>query len=149
MGNEIYVDYTEAGRKHVGSIGKAGWREMRKILPLMLDFINEEMRSERPIHLGDGPVLVWDGDPLRPIAIGLRGDPASQTPFTLEQLLDDKSDVFDEIYFRNPDEVIRLFAWAKYISSYHGAFDLYVPVIEGLKARMHDVEQYASANISR
>lgn len=146
MGNEIVLIHS-GGEEHIASIGKAGWREMRKVLPLMLDFINRSMRDKWAIYHEEHPALLWDGDPERTISIDLRDGPKHQRAFTVETLINDRSEEVDEIYFLDADEVIRLFAWSAYLDQHHGAFGLYAPVIGSLKSRLDGIEKYVSSTL--
>jgi hypothetical protein len=106
----ILVFYDGDGRI-AGDIGKRHWRQMRRLLPLAFDWINEHMR--RPP----------------------KNAPVKLTPatFTLAAMMRDESDKKEEINLINADEWNRFFAWCDFLAALDDTFQFFAPVIHLLR----------------
>lgn len=129
MGNVFYLGN---GGPNVGDMSKGRWREMRRLLPLFLHFINSAMKDDwRPGVMRS--VVVFQNGSSSP-SFGKK-DSLPPTPGTFEfaRLIRDLADDTDEVFFEDQAELVRLISWCDFLESRDGAFLFYKPVADALR----------------
>ncbi len=106
----ILVFYDGDGRI-AGDIGKRHWRQMRRLLPILFDWLNEHMR--RPPK--NAPAAL-----------------ASVT-FKLAAMLRDDADKREEINLIDPAEWKRFFAWCDFLAPLDDTFKFFAPAVTLLR----------------
>jgi hypothetical protein len=122
------------GENVVGDVSKRRWEVIRRLLPILLEYVNSAM------------VLEWGYEEARSVVVHREGavvpdlPPMTAAPpprgrFDLGTLLDDKADHFDEIFILDPGELARLWAWCDFLSERDGVFMLFAPLVTALRER--------------
>lgn len=106
----ILIFYEGDGRI-AGDIDKRHWRQMRRILPPLFDWLNEHMR--RPPKTVP-PTLIVE-------------------PFKLTAMLRDEADKTEEVNLIGLDEWKRFFAWCDFLAPRDDAFKFFGPTVELLR----------------
>ena len=134
----FYKDYQHS----LGDVAAGRWRQMRKLLPALVEYLNESMAVD------------WDSGTRLNVAVseagaspGLPGPrtPPRIGPFALDRLLRDESQTRHEIYIEDADEFMRLLDWHAFLQDRDGAASLYEPLVSELRARTRGIEVFASA----
>jgi hypothetical protein len=119
VGNLVFYRSSE---NDLGDVGKGRWREMRRLLPALIEYLNVAMRHD------------W------------RAEAPPIGEFSLADIVEDKSESFDEIYIRDADELVRLFQWFAFLHQRDGAANLYANLIEELRRCTAGIDRFASAH---
>ncbi|MEZ4310759.1 MAG: hypothetical protein R3F14_22170 [Polyangiaceae bacterium] len=139
MGNCLfYLDRD----KDLGDISKRRWRVLRQLLVVFVDYVNEVMRD--PEAAGDyRSVAVREGGAALHPSLLQVGAPTASAAFKVNDLLEDRSEETDEIFFLDAEELRRLFAWADFLKDRDGAFELFAPLIATLREKTSRIAEYA------
>ena len=106
----ILVFYEGDGRI-AGDIGKRHWRQMRRLLPLLFDWLNEHMRR-----------------PPKPVPEKL-----TVATFKLATMLRDEADAKEEINLIDLAEWKRFFDWCDFLAPLDDTYRFFAPAVELLR----------------
>ena len=109
----IFLFYEGDGRI-AGEISTAHWRQMRRILPVLIDWLNEATKAR---HSPPPPATLLP------------------EPFKLSSLIRDEADTKEEINIRDRHEMKRLFAWCDFLAPLDEAYALFDPIVRILRAQ--------------
>lgn len=122
MGNLVFYRSNE---NDLGDVGKGRWREMRRLLPALIEYLHVAMHQhERVDHTG------------------AEAPPTGE--FRLADIVQDESENLDEIYIRDADELVRLFKWFAFLHQRDGAANLYANLVDELRRCTAGIERFAS-----
>jgi len=136
VGNNIYYLNDE---NDLSDISKGRWKVMRRLLEVLVDFVNSTMKSN------------WSPGEFRNVVVRETKEftnqnafsslsPPSIGEFRLENILEDSSDSFDEIIFINSTELERLFQWCDFLKERDGAFEYFVPLVDTLRQKTAKID---------
>ena len=137
MGHELIYHPDD---RHLGSVSLRRWEEVRKLLPLLVDYINRAMQLEwQPGVLRNVRVLAGGGaDP--PVPPPEQVQPAAR-PFALERMISEELLDQNEVLVYEAAEWDRLFAWCDFLAQRDGAYALYRPLVEVLRPHLARIAQ--------
>jgi hypothetical protein len=113
--HSIYYRDKQDNRHDLGEVAVGRWREMQKLLPLLIEYVNRSI------------MVAWHEGRLANVAIDATGTVApgraaasapspEPRPFVLRDFLVDWADGFSEIDITDAAELQRLFAWCDYLA---------------------------------
>lgn len=137
MGHSIY--YVNINHP-VGDISVGRWREIRRIFPVFLEYINSVMLLSWELGTRRNVIVRTDGTVLPPAPKD--GDKPTVAPFTFEGLIRDESDGLNEIYIESAYELLRMIAWFDFLVARDGAASLYAAFVEVLRPYACEIETY-------
>ena len=118
----ILVFYDGDGRI-AGDIGKRHWRQVRRLLPLLVDWLNDHMR--RPPKVVPPKLIVGT--------------------FKLATMLRDDADKSEEINLLDLGEWKRFFAWCDFLAPYDETFKFFAPVVALLREQSRHPDEAQQA----
>jgi hypothetical protein len=118
----IMVFYEGDGRI-AGDIGKRHWRQMRRILPYLIEWLNEYMRHP-PKGVPEKLILA---------------------PFKLSKMVRDDADKAEEINLSDLVEWNRFFAWCDFLGPIDDTYRFYAPVVELLREQSRHPDEVRQA----
>ena len=129
MGNLFYYRQPD---NELGDISKGRWRQVRKILPHMIDYINESMQEE------------WKEGTIRNISVpGDTLDSKAEIPqkhyLKSDKIFADLSEVQDEVCIIDSEAIKTIFEWSDFLQKRDGAFKLYLPTLGALKQATYGI----------
>jgi hypothetical protein len=118
----IMVFYEGDGRI-AGDIGKRHWRQMRRILPVLVEWLNEHLRKPP------------------------KGYPATLTlaPFKLSAMLKDDADKAEEVNLLGLDEWKRFFAWCEVLDAVDDTYKFFAPTVEVFREQSRHPDELRQA----
>jgi len=119
MGYDIY--YKDHNHR-LSHISQGRWHEMRKLMPLLVEFVNERMK------------INW--------FVQSETELPERRDFAVDELIRDETHMEDKVFFLDAQELQRLFDWCGFLAPRNGAFALYKPLVEELKTFTRGIEQY-------
>ena len=132
MGNLFYYRKPE---NDLGDLSKGRWRQVRKILPHMIDYINESMQEK------------WNEGTIRNVSIPgpnfqAKADIPPKKFLLCDRIFADLSEVQDEVCIIDSRAIKTIFEWSDFLLKRDGAFKLYVPTLEAFKQATYGIENY-------
>lgn len=137
MGNEFYYRTTD---NTLGDLAKGRWSEARRIVPLLVDYVNRSMHRS------------WEGTSALNVTVRSSGPSPcprqhpSSTPevrfIDADSLFADLSAITDEVYVVDAASLKVLFLWCDFLQSIDGAFAFYRPTVDALHQATRGVEEY-------
>ena len=132
MGNTFYYKERE---NDLGEMSNGRWRQVRRILPLMIDYINESMHEE------------WKEGVTRNVSIpGDKLDSSATVPekkyLKKDQIFTDLSGMWSEVFIDDSQAIKTIFEWSDFLQKRDGAYQLYLPTLEALKQATYGIEKY-------
>ena len=112
MGNIIFFQSSE---HEIGNVGKGRWREMRRLLPALVEYLNASTTDR------------------------------DRDTFELTRIFRDESDFRDEVYIDDASELLRLFKRFSSVSERDSSAGFYAPLIEELRLRTQGIERFTTA----
>lgn len=140
LGYELFYAFDNES-KFANDISSRRWEQLRLILPLMIDYVNEMLEHQWYFH-DDPGTAIWERDGQSTIIFNLNDGSPDRSPFRIEDFLDDGPELSGNVHFINAREIIRLFAYCDFLTTHAGAFALYQPVVDELKASLPYVAEY-------
>lgn len=131
----------------LGDVSVGRWREIRKLLPSLVEYLNNAMTLDWEQGTRRNVTLYSDGSVRPPEAADATMPPVA--PFILEHIFRDESDGLNEIYVEDADELTRLFAWYDFLSARDGAAALYAPLIQALRSCTCGFEAFSSGRTTK
>ncbi len=128
----------------LGDMSKRRWREVRKLLPLAVAYVNDAMmldwdqgtrRSVLVSELGARPARAVQNDAI---------DVPPKGHVDVGSLLRDDADAMDEVIIQDAEALVRFFGWCAFLSQRDGVFELYAECVAALKRATPGVENYVS-----
>jgi hypothetical protein len=129
VGHELYYKTDE---HHIGNVSIRRWKEISKLIPMLVDFINKAMQKE----WNEGTardVSVFAGGKSVPQIPPPQESPPVAEPLSLNRMLAEERLTLNEIYFNNAGEWNRLLAWCDFLADRDGVLDLYRPLVDWLR----------------
>ncbi len=126
----------------LGDISVGRWRELQRLLPPFLEYVNGAMNSNWGPGTRRNVTVCADGSVQPPETSG--DEKPSVGPFMLAHLIRDESDGLNEIYVEDACELMRLFDWYAFLEARDGAASLYSPLVEALRSCTRGIEAFAS-----
>jgi len=135
MGHELYY---ETGDRHIGSMSLRRWDEVRKLLPLLVDYINCAMTKKwRPGMARD--VCILQGGMVVPAVPPPDSEVPDATSFELDKMISTEHADLNEIYFYLAPDWKRLFAWCEFLEQRDGTYGLYAPLVQTLRRALSEI----------
>ncbi len=129
----------------LGDMGKRRWHEVRKLLPLAFEYVNDAM------------TLDWEDGARRSVVVGPRGAEPSVSrandaqvslppagPFDPRTMLIDRADATDEVFVQDATAWLRFFAWCDFLEHRDGVFRLYGGCVTALRVATTGIEDHAA-----
>jgi hypothetical protein len=114
------------------------WDEVHKLLPPLVDFINQAMKKEwSPGTARD--IRIMANGAIQPAVPPPTVEAPPPEPFELDKMLSTEHLGLNEIYFFLASEWDRLFAWCAFLETRDGAYELYDPLVLTLRRGLHKI----------
>ncbi len=125
MGCELYYQRHE---HRLGSLSLRRWNEVRRLLPLLVNFVNEAMADEvRDLMVSSSGASEPQCSPPEQL-------PPEVRPLALADMMSEDRLSQNEIYIDKAEEWDRLFAWCDFLAKREGVvYELYRPLVETIR----------------
>jgi len=128
MGYSIYL---QPANLPIGDMAMRRWDEVRRLLPLLLDYINRAAGEEwKP---GTVLAVAVSTQGVTPAVPPRSGEPPAGGPFDLGRMLCEARVCQDYVDLIGAEEWERLLAWCDFLSERDGVFGLYRPLADTLR----------------
>ena len=111
-------------KQPLGNLANDTWHELRKLLPLMLGYINRSTQRDWSTVMALN-ITVTDQFSIPSGDQTLEPPPGGE--FSIDDLLIEQEENPDEVFVTNPAELQRFFSWCVFLLENDGAFRLYEP----------------------
>lgn len=138
-----HILFYKSYEHELGDVSVGRWREIQRLLPPFVEYVNGAMTLDWSSGIRRN-VTVYADDSLK-LFEASDAERLTILPFMLTRFLRDESDVLNEIYVEDADEVMRLFAWYDFLSARDGAASLYAPLVQTLRSCTRGIEAFASS----